>query len=52
MVWPLLDVTNAENLDLIKKVIFVQIVAIELQILLNPLNEIRKSIDANSDEIF
>jgi len=47
VLWLLLDVVNVGNSDLIKKVIFVQIVAIELQMLLNPLNDIRKSIDAN-----
>jgi hypothetical protein len=34
-------VVNVENLDLIKKLIFVQIVAIELQKLLSHLSEIR-----------
>jgi len=38
-------VTNAENLDLMEKLIFVQIVAIELQRLLRHLSEIRKVID-------
>jgi len=31
VLWRLPDVTNAENLDLIKKLIFVQIVDIKLQ---------------------
>ena len=39
--WLLLDVRNAENLDLIKKLIFVEIVAIELQRLPKHLSEIR-----------
>jgi len=38
VLWPLLDVTNAENLDLIKKLIYVQIVVIELQRLLSHLS--------------
>jgi len=42
VLWLLLDVINVENLDLIKKLIFVQIVAIELQRLPSHLNEIRK----------
>ena len=44
VLWLLLDVANVENLDLIKKLIFVQIVAIELQGLLSHLSEIRKVI--------
>jgi len=40
VLWLLLDVINVENLDLIKKLIFVQIVAIELQGLLSHLSEI------------
>ena len=44
VLWLLLDVANVENLDLIKKLIFVQIVAIELQMLLSHLSEIRKVI--------
>jgi len=39
VLWLLLDVTNVENLDLIKKLIFVQIVAIELQGLQSHLSE-------------
>ncbi len=35
---------NVENLDLIKKLIFVQIVAIKLQVLPSHLSEIRKVI--------
>ena len=31
VLWLILDVVDVENLDLIKKLIFVQIVAIELQ---------------------
>jgi len=42
VLWLLLDVSNVENLDLIQKLIFVQIVAIELQGLLSHLSEIRK----------
>ncbi len=43
MLWLLLDVKNVKNLDLIIKLIFVQIVAIELQGLLNHMSEIIKS---------
>jgi hypothetical protein len=46
VLWLLLDVANAENLDLIQKLIFVQIVAIELQRLLSHLSEIRKVMDS------
>jgi len=48
VLWLLLDVTNVENLDLIKKLIFVQIVAIELQGLQSHLSEIRKIISKKS----
>jgi hypothetical protein len=51
VLWLLLDVTNAENLDLIKKLIFVEIVAIELQILLRHLSEIRKVIAERDDDV-
>jgi len=44
-------VANVENLDLIKKLIFVQIVAIELQVLLSHLSEIRKVITERFDEL-
>jgi len=47
VLWLLLDVTNVENLDLMEKLIFVQIVAIELQRLLKHLSEIRKVTDPN-----
>jgi len=39
VLWLLLDVVNVANFDLIQKLIFVQIVAIELQILQNHLSE-------------
>ena len=51
VLWLFLDVANVENLDLIKKVIFVQIVAIELQVLLSHLSEIRKVITERVDEL-
>jgi hypothetical protein len=51
VLWLLLDVANVENLDLIKKLIFVQIVAIELQKLLSHLSEIRKVITERVDEL-
>ena len=51
VLWLLLDVANAENLDLIKKLIFVQIVAIELQVLLSHLSEIRKVITERVDDV-
>ena len=51
VLWLLLDVANVENLDLIKKLIFVQIVAIELQGLLSHLSEIRKVITERVDEL-
>jgi len=51
VLWLLLDVANAENLDLIKKLIFVQIVAIELQVLLSHLSEIRKVIPERVDDV-
>jgi len=41
VLWLLQDVTNAESLDLIKKLIFVQIVAIESQRLPSHLSKIR-----------
>ncbi|MDH3780547.1 MAG: hypothetical protein OES15_06795 [Nitrosopumilus sp.] len=41
VLWLLQDVANAENLDLIKKLIFVQIVAIESQGLPSHLSEIK-----------
>jgi hypothetical protein len=50
VLWLLLDVANVENLDLIKKLIFVQIVAIELQGLLGHLSEIRKVISGRVDD--
>jgi len=40
VLWFILDVANVEKQDLIKKLIFVQIVAIELQGLVGHLNEI------------
>ena len=43
VLWHLPDVTDVENLDLMEKLIFVQIVAIELQMLLSHLSEIRIS---------
>ncbi len=51
VLWLLLDVANVENLDLIKKLIYVQIVAIELQGLLSHLTEIRKVITERVDEL-
>jgi len=51
VLWLFLDVANVENLDLIKKLIFVQIVAIELQVLLSHLSEIRKVITERFDEL-
>ena len=42
---------NAENLDLIKKLIFVQIVDIELQGLLSHLSEIRKVIAERAGDV-
>ncbi len=51
VLWLLLDVVNVENLDLIKKLIFVQIVAIELQGLVSHLSEIRKVITERVDEL-
>ncbi len=50
VLWFLLDVSNVENLDLIQKLIFVQIVAIELQGLLGHLSEIRKVISERVDD--
>ena len=41
--WPISDAINAENLDLIKKSIFVQIAAIELLMLPSHLSEIRSA---------
>jgi len=41
MLWLLQDVSNVENLDLIQKLIFVQIVVIELRMLQSHLSEIR-----------
>jgi len=49
VLWLLLDVANVENSDLIKKLIFVQIVAIELQILPSHLSEIRNVITERVD---
>ena len=43
VLWFILDVENVENLELITKLIFVHIVAIELQGLLNHMSEIIKS---------
>ena len=43
VLWHLPDVTDVENLDLMEKLIFVQIVAIELQMLQSHLSEIRIS---------
>jgi hypothetical protein len=40
VLWHLPDVTDVENLDLMEKLIFVQIVAIELQMLQSHLSEI------------
>jgi len=51
VLWLLLDVANAENLDLIKKLIFVQIVDIELQGLLSHLSEIRKVIAERAGDV-
>ena len=51
VLWFLLDVANVENLDLIQKLIFVQIVAIELQRLPSHLNEIKKIITERVDDI-
>jgi hypothetical protein len=51
VLWLLQDVANVENLDLIKKLIFVQIVAIELQRLLSHLSEIRKVITERVDDV-
>lgn len=45
VLWLLLDVANVENLDLMEKLIFVQIVAIELQRLPRHSSKIRKVID-------
>jgi len=45
VLWLLLDVVNVENLDLMEKLIFVQIVVIELQRLLRHLSEIKNVID-------
>ncbi len=43
VLWLTLDVADVENLDLMRKLIFVQIVAIELQGLVSHLSEIIKS---------
>jgi hypothetical protein len=43
VLWHLPDVTDVGNLDLMEKLIFVQIVAIELQMLQSHLSEIRIS---------
>jgi len=51
VLWLLLDVANVENLDLIQKLIFVQIVAIELQGLPSHLSEIRKVITERVDDV-
>jgi len=51
VLWLLLDVANVENLDLIIKLIFVQIVAIEFEGLLSHLSEIRKVITEQVDEL-
>jgi len=50
VLWLLLDVANVENLDLIQKLIFVQIVVIELQVLPSHLSEIRKVISERVDD--
>jgi hypothetical protein len=49
VLWLLLDVANVENLDLIIKLIVVQIVAIELQGLPSHLSEIRMVISLSVD---
>jgi hypothetical protein len=43
VLWHLLDVADVVSLDLMEKLIFVQIVAIELQMLQSHLSEIRIS---------
>jgi len=50
VLWLLLDVSNVENLDLIQKLTFVQIVVIELQRLQSHLSEIRKVIPERVDD--
>ena len=50
VLWHLLDVANVANLDLIQKLIFVQIVVIELQGFQSHLSKIRKVVPERVDD--